>query len=164
MVLSKTKKLSQKQMEILLEEWKDGEHASNSQPSSHEEDKPWERSADFHKEDVNGEMQVILANMTFINSSNLKPRIQNQIRRLAAFSNPAFFRNSAIGFSNFSTPRYIYLGGDDNGYICIPRGLYEILRKKCDGAGIACRIEDSSSSRLFNSAVFSRSFSGAPKS
>ena len=145
LALSRTKRLSRKQMEILLEAWKykeDSEGAPNKQLPSHEDDKPWERSADFHKEDVDGEMQVVLANMAFINSSNLKPRIQNQIRRLAAFSNPAFFRNHAIGFSNYSTPRYIYLGGDDNGYIHIPRGLYEILLQKCNSSHIACRVED----------------------
>ncbi len=148
LALSRTKRLSRKQMEILLEEWKykeDSEDVPNKQLPSREDDKPWERSADFHKEDVDGEMQVVLANMAFINSSNLKPRIQNKIRRLAAFRNPAFFRNHAIGFSNYSTPRYIYLGGDDNEYIYIPRGLYEILLEKCNNSGIAFRVEDNRS-------------------
>ncbi len=145
LTLSRTKRLTRKQMEVLLGEWKckdDSEDTPNNPQSPREDDKPWERTLYFHKEDVDGEMEVVLANMTFINSSNLKPRLQNQIRRLAAFSNPAFFRNSAIGFSNFSTPRYVYLGGDDNGYIYIPRGLSEILQEKCDAAGIACRIDD----------------------
>ena len=45
-----------------------------------------------------------------LDSLNLKPAIQNKIRRMAAISNPVYYKNQAIGTSNFDTPRWIYLG------------------------------------------------------
>lgn len=104
--------------------------------------KPWSRQKSFHKEDVDGELEIVLVNKIYIRAGNLKPRIQNQIRRLAAFSNPKFFKNNAIGLSNYANPRYIYLGEDDNGYICLPRGLMEALDEHCQAAGIKVWIDD----------------------
>lgn len=53
-------------------------------------------------------------------------RIQNRIRELAAFRNPVFYKNQAMGLSNFLNGRFIYLEEDENGYIRIPKGLLEI--------------------------------------
>ena len=68
-------------------------------------------------------IQVTLSNLIYVDASNLKPRIQNRIRRMAAFANPVFYKNQAMGLSNFANGRYIYLGQDENDYIGIPRGL-----------------------------------------
>jgi len=105
-------------------------------------DKPWERNRRFHAEDVHGTLSIVFSNMIYVDSENLEPRIQNQIRRLAAFLNPVFFRNNAIGLSNYANSRYIYLGEDDNGYICIPRGLIDNLVDRCKEAGISYTITD----------------------
>ncbi len=110
--------------------------------SLHDSVKPWERGRYFNKDDVSGKMRITLSNMIYIDSSNLKPRIQNQIRRMAAFLNPEFFRNNAIGLSNYANSRYVYLGEDDNGYICIPRGLLDQLVDKCKEAGISYTLSD----------------------
>lgn len=66
----------------------------------------------------------------------------NGIPRLAAFSNPEYFKNQAIGLSNYAQSRFIYLGEDDNGYICIPRGLWDRLQEKCLESGIKVQVED----------------------
>ena len=47
--------------------------------------KPWERSKRLHKEDVSGKVSITVSNLLYILTDNLKPRIQNQIRRIAAF-------------------------------------------------------------------------------
>ena len=36
----------------------------------------------------------------------------------------------------------IYLGKDVEGYIQVPRGLFETLTEKCDEAGIAYEVEE----------------------
>jgi superfamily II DNA or RNA helicase len=61
---------------------------------------------------------------------------------MAAFLNPIFFRNKAIGLSNYANSRYIYLGQDESGYICIPRGLLEDLLNRLEVAGIPYIISD----------------------
>lgn len=64
-------------------------------------------------------------------------------RWLAAFRNPVFYRNQAIGMSNFATSQWIYLGQDHlNGYIEIPRGLYDRLLEKIEEAEISYEISD----------------------
>lgn len=137
-------KLSLEKIEELIRTWNVQEEYDSKNADSEKitSDKPWERTKRFHSEDVHGKLKIILSNMIYIESENLEPRIQNQIRRLAAFLNPVFFRNNAIGLSNYANSRYMYLGEDDNGYICIPRGLIGILVEKCKEAGIPCSIDD----------------------
>lgn len=104
--------------------------------------KPWEQNREFLAEDVDGKLMLTLLNLIYMDASNLKPRIQNCIRRMAAFANPVFYKNQAMGLSNFANGRYIYLGQDENGYIGIPRGLWEELIEKCERAEIAWEEED----------------------
>ncbi|WP_366503575.1 DEAD/DEAH box helicase family protein [uncultured Catenibacterium sp.] len=85
---------------------------------------------------------MVLADGIYVDTLNLKPRIQNQIRRLAAFDNPVFYKNHNLGYSNWNQPRVIYLGEDINDYIKIPRGLLETLLNKCDSSNIAYEISD----------------------
>ena len=104
--------------------------------------KPWEQNRQFLAEDVDGKLMVTLSNLIYVDASNLKPRIQNRIRRMAAFVNPVFYKNQAMGLSNFANGRYIYLGQDENGYIGIPRGRWEELIEKCEKAEIIWETED----------------------
>ena len=94
-------------------------------------DKPWQRNKHFLKSDCDGTIHAIISNCIYIDKTNLKPRIQNQIRRIAAVSNPTYFKDKAMGLSNFNNSRYIYMGYDDSGYICIPRGLFDEIERKC---------------------------------
>ena len=146
-VLLSKPKLGVEQVQNCIEEWikenpfKESETASIRSKDSRN-GKPWENRLQFHKEDVLGEMQIVLSDLTYVDTIQLQPRIQNQIRRLAAFGNPVFYKNQAMGLSNFANSRYIYLGEDDCGYIGIPRGLTETLIEKCKAAGILYRIQD----------------------
>ena len=106
------------------------------------DEKPWDKTATFHKEDVNGKIQIVLADGIYVDTANLQPRIQNRIREMAAFHNPIFYKNQIMGLSNFQNARYIYLGKDENGYIKIPRGLLENLIENCNLAEIEFEIED----------------------
>ena len=45
----------------------------------------------FKNEDATGTIKIILADGMYIDKRSLKPRLQNAIRRLAAYSNPQFF-------------------------------------------------------------------------
>ncbi|WP_295090849.1 TOTE conflict system archaeo-eukaryotic primase domain-containing protein [uncultured Catenibacterium sp.] len=104
--------------------------------------KPWKKDENFHSEDVIEKLSIVLADGIYVDTLNLKPRIQNQIRRLAAFDNPVFYKNHNLGYSNWNQPRVIYLGEDINDYIKIPRGLLETLLNKCDSSNIAYEISD----------------------
>lgn len=84
-----------------------------------------------NQEDVQGSMEIMLSNLLYVDTENLKYRLQNQIRRLAAFLNPVYFKNQRIGYSNYQESRTIYMGQDEHGYIGIPRGLYDELMQRC---------------------------------
>lgn len=146
--LTDTAKLSEKQLVDFLSEYaaesstgddKAGEVVTSD---SKTDDKPWERRKAFSKDDADGCLNITLANCIYIDKTNLKPRLQNQLRRLAAVSNPTYFKNNAMGLSNFNNSRYIYMGYDDGDYICVPRGLLESIREDAEEAGIELRIQD----------------------
>ena len=139
-VLFSTKKLSQKAVENCLREWNLPEE--NSAGFLPEETKPWERKKGFHQEDVTGSLRLTLANRLYIETANVKPRLQNQLRRMAAIQNPLFYRNQAMGLSNYANSRYLYLGEDDSGFLCIPRGLLDGVLACCEEADIPVKIED----------------------
>lgn len=104
--------------------------------------KPWKKDENFYSEDVIEKLSIVLADGIYVDTLNLKPRIQNQIRRLSAFDNPIFYKNHNLGYSNWNQPRVIYLGEDINDYIKIPRGLLETLLNKCDSSNIEYEIVD----------------------
>lgn len=144
-ILLSKKKLSKECIETKMNEWKllnPLDYVEQNEIRKEIDEKPWEKSRNFHLEDINGAMDMVLANAIYIDTKNLKPRIQNQIRKLAAFSNPIFYKNQAMGISNFENFRYIYLGEDEKGYIRIPRGLLEQLLELNKRATITSNLDD----------------------
>lgn len=105
--------------------------------------KPWEKKRkNFELTDVDGVLDITLANQIYIDTGNVKPRLQNQIRRLAAFSNPEYYKNQAMGFGTRGTARIISCSRDVDQYLCIPRGCEEKLVEKLEDAGIAYKKTD----------------------
>ena len=104
---------------------------------------PWNKNDKFSISDIKGNMSIILADGIYIDTLNLNPGIQNKIRRMAAFRNPIYYKNRAIGLKNYATSQWIYLGEDcSNGYIKIPRGIYGELIEKLEESNIEYNIKD----------------------
>ena len=130
-------------MEEKIKEWSNiiDDIAANAAESDRE--KPWNRMQHFNKNDVEGKLHIILSNGIYVDNTNLKAAMQNRIRRMAAISNPVFYKNQAIGTSNYYTARWIYLGKDHlSGYIQIPRGLQDELWENIKQADIDYEMED----------------------
>lgn len=96
----------------------------------------------YKTEDVKGLIKITLADGIYIDKRNMKPRLQNAIRRLAAYSNPQFYQNLAMGFSTRETPRIVYDGYDEGDYIVLPRGCFEELKRHLSDAEIPYDIVD----------------------
>ena len=136
-------RLSQEFLEEKIKEWSNtiDDIAANAAESDRE--KPWNRVQHFNKNDVEGKLHIILSNGIYVDNTNLKAAMQNRIRRMAAISNPVFYKNQAIGTSNYDTARWIYLGKDHlSGYIQIPRGLQDELWENIKQADIDYEMED----------------------
>ena len=136
-------RLSQGFLEEKIKEWSNtiDDIAANAAESDRE--KPWNRMQHFNKNDVEGKLHIILSNGIYVDNTNLNAAMQNRIRRMAAISNPVFYKNQAIGTSNYDTARWIYLGKDHlSGYIQIPRGLQDELWENIKQADIDYEMED----------------------
>lgn len=147
MLLSK-KKLSKEFIEKKIKEWtEENTYAPSDCKDIFESDngKPWDKAKHFHKEDVEGILHITMSNGVYLNAENLKSRMQNQIRRMAAFSNPVFYKNQAMELSNFENYKYIYFGSDEGAFIKVPRGILENITEECGKAGIEYEIEDNRS-------------------
>ena len=142
-ILFSKPRLSQEFLEEKIKEWTNPIEDIAANVDENDREKPWNRMQHFNKNDVDGKMHITLSNGIYVDNTNLKASMQNRIRRMAAISNPIFYKNQAIGTSNYDTPRWIYLGKDHlSGYIQIPRGLQDELLEKAKQADIDCEIED----------------------
>ena len=96
----------------------------------------------FQVSDVAGRMRIVSKDGLYVDKRSLKPRLQNAVRRLAAYSNPEFYKNLGQGFSTKDTPRIVYCGYDDGDYIVLPRGCEESLLEALNDAEIGYTLTD----------------------
>lgn len=142
-VLWRKPRLSKEFVELKIREWSNSVFANDLTAEDEIREKPWEKEKGFNASDVDGVFSIALSTGIFIDCLNLKPTIQNSIRRMALISNTEYYKNQAIGLSNFSTERWLYLGKDHlDGYIEIPRGLMDALAEKLNSSGIPYEISD----------------------
>ena len=144
-LLNKTEKLGIEDIEKYMTKWQAELAESRGMLAGtdiNNRPKPWKKKCEFVKADVVGKLHMVLGNGVYIDTLNLMPRIQNQIRSLAAFDNPEFYKNKRLGYSNYYNFSAVYLGKDVDGYIQVPRGLKERIIEECNKAGIDVDISD----------------------
>ena len=152
--LRETRKLSEKDVDDLIKLWCPDEDTMSIFQNDIVEDtaagqthllfgqSPVSTKRDFHAEDADGSVKIILSDGIYVNKKGLKDRMQNAIRRFAAYSNPQFFQTLKLGFSTKDTPRIVYNGYDEGDYIVIPRGCYDELISQLSGAGVRYDVVD----------------------
>ena len=112
-------------------------------PDTNNEIKPWDKAKHpLHKEDVSAIVEIVVADMVYIGTKGMKPRMQNALRRMAAFSNPDFYKKAAMGLSTKGIPRIVFCGYDDSGYICVPRALLDSMIERFNEADIPFSFTD----------------------
>jgi hypothetical protein len=97
--LSQTKKLSQEEVLQCIEKWRtelSKQQGISNYSSGKSRLKPWNQKSGFIASDVVGNMHIVLANGVYVDTLNMKPRLQNQIRCIAAFDNPIFYKNKRM--------------------------------------------------------------------
>ena len=142
-ILFSKPRLSQEFLEEKIKEWSNHIEDIVADADENDREKPWNRIQHFNKNDVDGKLHITLSNGIYVDNTNLKASMQNKIRRMAAFSNPVFYKHQIIGTSNYDTPRWIYLGKDHlSGYIHIPRGLQDNLLERARQADVDYEIKD----------------------
>ena len=152
--LRETRRLSEKEVDDLIKQWCPDDDAMSIFQNDVVEDTaagqtpllfgqtPASTNRDFHAEDADGSVKIILSDGIYVNKKGLKNRMQNAIRRIAAYSNPQFFQTLKLGFSTKDTPRIVYNGYDEGDYIVIPRGCYDELISQLSVAGVRYDVVD----------------------
>lgn len=144
-LLNKTKKLAVEEIDMCIEKWRQEliqyQGIANND-NLKDRPKPWKKKQTFSKADVTGNLHIVLSDGVYIDTLNIMPRLQNQIRSMAAFDNPEFYKNKRMGYSNYYNYSVVYLGKDINGYIQIPRGLREAVIEQCKTASIDYDVSD----------------------
>ena len=99
-MLNHTEKLSEKDIEKYTVKWQEELAKGRGMlvPSiSQNRPKPWKKKEGFVKSDVVGKIHIVLGDGIYVDTLNLMPRLQNQIRSMAAFDNPVFYKNKRLG-------------------------------------------------------------------
>nr|VFK46000.1 MAG: Superfamily II DNA or RNA helicase [Candidatus Kentron sp. TC] len=90
----------------------------------------------------------------------MPPALTARLKRLASFSNPAFFKKQAMRFSTHGTVRYITCAKMEQGYLSLPRGCFDETMGLLKGQHIAVEVEDK---REYGQPLEGLAFMGKPR-
>ena len=84
----------------------------------------------------------VLAQRLFVEKAGLPSPLLNQIKRLAAFQNPEFYKKQSMRLSTAMTPRVIACAEDLPQHVALPRGCQADLEELLREHGVALDVED----------------------
>jgi superfamily II DNA or RNA helicase len=113
-----------------------------------DEEAPWLRPPSGHSrckavtEPLPGVVQAVLAQRLFVETAGLPSAMMHQIKRLAAFQNPEFYKRQRMRLSNATTPRIIACAEELPKHVALPRGCRDELETLLDEHGVALVVRD----------------------
>ena len=87
-------------------------------------------------------VRTVLSQLLFVETTGLPSPLINQIKRLAAFQNPEFYKKQAMRLSTALTPRVINCAEDLPQHVGLPRGCLAGLQALLGELGVDLDIED----------------------
>jgi superfamily II DNA or RNA helicase len=88
------------------------------------------------------EVKAVLSQRLFIEKAGLPSPLLNQLKRLAAFQNPEFYKKQNMRLSTALTPRVITCAEDLPEYIILPRGCLPEAKAVLDELGVTLEVQD----------------------
>jgi superfamily II DNA or RNA helicase len=88
------------------------------------------------------QVKCVLSQRVFVEKAGLPSQLLNQIKRLAAFQNPDFYKKQSIRLSTALTPRVISCAEDLPRYVALPRGCRPELEGLLRENGVGLELED----------------------
>lgn len=112
-----------------------------------DEDRPWEkRQIDINVARIAvplpAKIRIILSNMIYIENNGLPAWMINEIRRLASFQNPDFYKTQAMRLPTFGKPRVIGCAEYFPKHIALPRGCLQLVSSLFEKYGVELSIAD----------------------
>jgi hypothetical protein len=87
-------------------------------------------------------IRSVLGQRLFVEKAGLDSPQLNQIKRLAAFQNPEFYKKQRLRLSTHLTPRVIACAEELAEYVALPRGCRDDLEALLGSAGSTLAVED----------------------
>ena len=113
-----------------------------------DDDTPWTRppSGRQTKAEVTGPLpetvRCVLSQRLYVDKTGLPSQLLNQLKRLAAFQNPEFYKKQSMRMSTAGTPRVISCAEDLPQHVAIPRGCRDQLVTLLGEHGIRPLLDD----------------------
>ncbi|MGN0634799.1 MAG: DEAD/DEAH box helicase family protein, partial [Acutalibacteraceae bacterium] len=99
-------------------------------------------------------IEIVRSNMLYIPTEALSAKAQNQVKRLAAFKNPDFYRSQAMRLPIYNKPRVICTAEIYDRYIALPRGCEEALCDLLDSVSVSYSFNDKTNGGIEIAAEF----------
>ena len=109
---------------------------------------PWKRPPSGYAERVSmnetlpREVHAVISQRLFLERNGLPSPLLNQIKRLAAFQNPEFYKRQSMRLSTALTPRVIACAEELSEHIALPRGCWPEVEALLNAYGIALSVVD----------------------
>jgi len=94
------------------------------------------------EEPLPSEVRTVLAQRVFVEKARLPSALLNQIKRLAAFQNPEFYKRQKMRLSTALTPRVVACSEEHSQHVALPRGCVADLRDLLAEHGVGLRLDD----------------------
>ena len=88
------------------------------------------------------EVHAVLAQRLYVSTENIPSPLLNQLKRLAAFQNPEFYKKQAMRLSTSLTPRVITCAEDFPEHIALPRGCRDDVEELLQSYGVTTVVDD----------------------
>jgi hypothetical protein len=88
------------------------------------------------------EVMAVLAQRLFIEKAGLPSPLLNQLKRLAAFQNPEFYKKQKMRLSTAMTPRVVACAEDLPLFVALPRGCLAEAQQLLGEHGVTLTVED----------------------
>jgi superfamily II DNA or RNA helicase len=146
--LASIRKLASEEIKRLLSKLCEGNglgELGDTETDDENSPKPWESKkpeVKLESRDFPDKLIIIEANRLYIHKKDVSQRALNRIKRLAAFSNPLFYKTQKMRMSTFDIPRVIYSLDETSDYMGIPRGCRESLMQLLEKSGVDYEFDD----------------------
>ncbi|MBI5431911.1 MAG: DEAD/DEAH box helicase family protein [Planctomycetes bacterium] len=100
------------------------------------------RSSPKILEPLPAEVRAVQAQRIFLEKAGLPSPVLNQIKRLAAFQNPEFYKKQKMRLSTALTPRVIACAQDLGQHVALPRGCLDSLKQLLSELGVRLVLDD----------------------
>ncbi|HHT9146847.1 MAG TPA: DEAD/DEAH box helicase family protein, partial [Candidatus Wunengus sp. YC61] len=116
--------------------------------SINEDDEPWTKTPPRKQPEkainfpLPERIKVVMSNLIYVEKEGLPSQLLNQIKRIAAFQNPEFYKKQRMRLSTALTPRVICCAEDFPKHIALPRGCLNEVKELLKIHGVNIDVKD----------------------